>query len=106
MVARNGTVKAGRGSASDGDLSGAMVAIFPRAGGSPYMTEQTSRLREGAFEFRGLAPGSYTLFALPRRNAFNLYDPEVRRALQSRGKGVSLSPDEEASVELTVIPEP
>ncbi len=87
-------------------MSGVMVAIFPREGASPYATNHTSRLREGAFEFRGLAPGSYTLFALPRQNAFNLYDPEVRRALRSQGKVVNLSPEEEASVELTLIPEP
>ena len=102
----SGTVEPGRGQAADANLSGAIVAIFPRAGGNPYMTDQTDRLREGSFRFRGLAPGSYTLFALPRRDAFNLYDPEVRRALQSRGKVVNLSPEEQASVALTLIPEP
>ena len=102
----SGMVKASRGPASDADLSGAIVAIFPRAGGSPYMTEQTSRVHDGVFEFRGLAPGSHTLCALPRRDAFNLYDPDVRQALQSRGKVINLSPDEEAAVELMVIPEP
>ena len=101
-----GTVKRGRGSRSEVDMSGIMVAIFPREGASPYATDDTSRLREGVFEFRGLAPGSYTLFALPRRDAFNLYDPQVRRALQSRGKVVNLSPEEEARVELMLIPEP
>ena len=101
-----GTVEPGRGQAADVNLSDAIVAIFPRAGGNPYMTDQTDRLREGFFNFRGLAPGSYTLFAMPRQDAFNLYDPEVRRALQSRGKVVNLSPEEEASVELTLIPEP
>jgi len=102
----SGTVKPSRAPASDADLSGAIVAIFPREGASPYMTDQTSRVREGAFEFRGLAPGSYTLFALPRQDAFNLYDPEVRRVLRSRGKVVNLSPEEEAAVELTLSPEP
>ena len=101
-----GTVEPGRGQAADTNLSDAIVAIFPRAGGNPYMTDQTDRLREGFFNFRGLAPGSYTLFALPRRDAFNLYDPEVRRALQSRGKVLNLSPEQEVSVELTLIPEP
>ena len=101
-----GTVEPARGMAADANLSDAIVAIFPRAGGNPYMTDQTDRLREGFFNFRGLAPGSYTLFALPRRDAFNLYDPEVRRALQSRGKVVNLSPEQEVSVELTLIPEP
>ena len=100
-----GTVVPGRGQAAGANLSDAIVAIFPRAG-NPYMTDQTDHLREGFFNFRGLAPGSYTLFALPRRDAFNLYDPEVRRALQSRGKVVNLSPEQEVSVELTLIPEP
>ena len=102
----SGTVEPGRGQAADANLSGAIVAIFPRAGGNPYMTDQQDRLREGFFNFRGLAPGSYTLFAMPRQDAFNLYDPEVRRALQSRGKVVNLSPEQEVSVELTLIPEP
>ena len=101
-----GTVEPGRGQAADANVSDAIVAIFPRAGGNPYMTDQQERLREGFFNFRGLAPGSYTLFALPRQDAFNLYDPEVRRALQSRGKVVNLSPEQEVSVELTLIPEP
>ena len=67
------------------------------------------RLRLGAdvrFTLAGMPPGTYTLYAVPFPETFDLWDPGVRRALGAAGKRLRLSAEDEVTVELPYIPEP
>lgn len=81
------------------------IMAIPEPGSSPYADREMMGMGR---EFRrpGIAPGRYALYALPRLDAFDLDDPEVRRALEPYAKKVTLAKGETATVELTYIPEP
>ena len=59
-----------------------------------------------SFTLPMMAPGAYTLYAVPFPETFDLWDPEVRRALGAAGKRVRLSAEDKVTVELPYIPEP
>jgi hypothetical protein len=82
-----------------------LVIAVPDAGSNLYATQAMARVEPGgAFTFRSLPPGGYTLFAVPNPMV-DFEDPEVRRVLKPYSKQVSLDKKEEIRVELTAVPE-
>ena len=81
--------------------------MIPEPGASPYAEREALFMEEaGEFRHAGLVPGRYALYALPRPDAFDLDDPEVRRALEPYAKTVTVANRETVTVALTYIPEP
>ena len=82
-----------------------VVVISEKTDGYQYR----GRLRLGAdasFTLPGMPPGTYTFYAVPFPETFDLWDPEVRRALGASGNRLRLSAEDEVTVELPYIPEP
>ena len=101
----NGTVKPPEGMTAD-EISTGWVVVIPD---KTYGYQYRGRLRldtDATFTLPGMPPGSYTLYAVPGYDTFDLWDPEVRRALNVSGKRVRLSAEDQVSVELPFIPEP
>ena len=82
------------------------ILLLPEPGSSPYAERQFTAARQGSFRVSGILPGRYSLYALPRENAFDLDDAGVRSGLERFTKKVSLESGKTASVEVTYIPEP
>jgi hypothetical protein len=82
------------------------VQVMPEPGASPYAEREVLLMEAGEFRRAGIVPGRYALYALPRSDAFDLDDAEVRRALEPYAKRVTVAKGETATVELTYIPEP
>ena len=59
---------------------------------------------DGRFSFAKLQPGRYTLFAWRDVERGAPLDPEFRKQLGSRGKPLTIEPNRQASIELTLIP--
>ncbi len=101
----NGTVKPPEGVEAE-ELSTAWVMVISeKTDGYQYR----GRLRLGAdanFTLPGMPPGTYTFYVVPFPETFDLWDPEVRRALGASGKRLSLSAEDEVTIELPYIPEP
>jgi hypothetical protein len=103
-----GVVKSPAPSDEAGAGSGA-VALVPEPGSNPYAVIEFVGVRpDGAFQRQGIAPGSYTAYAIPREVSFDLFDfddPEVRRELAPFAKRVTLSEGENVNIELEVVGE-
>ena len=101
----NGTVKPPEGVEAE-ELSTAWVMVISeKTDGYQYR----GRLRLGAdasFTLPEMPPGTYTFYAVPFPETFDLWDPEVRRSLGASGKRLSLSAEDEVTIELPYIPEP
>lgn len=84
-----------------------VVVLLPRDSEPGYRRESFTRHgTDGRFEFTGVPPGRYVLFAAPSRQSFELRDPEVRSRLQKFGENVDLDSNEQVSVELVALREP
>jgi hypothetical protein len=81
------------------------VVIVPEPGTSPYAEREMIGGGDGQDNFHkaGLIPGSYSLYAVPPGNAFDLDDPAVRHALEPFSKKVTLAKGETVTVELTYV---
>ncbi len=101
----SGTVKPPEGVGADEISTGWVVVIPDKTNGYQYR----GRLRldtNASFTLPGMPPGGYTLYSVPAPDTFDLWDPQVRRALKASGKRVRLSAEDQVSVELPFIPEP
>ena len=88
-----------------GKVPRGLVALVPTGADPGYQVKRVvSYEADGNFEITGVAPGRYTLFAVPSRDSFELSDPEVRRALQSFGVSAELDAEETTTIELSLIP--
>ncbi len=59
-----------------------------------------------SFRFEGVPPGSYLLYAIPDRDAYDIYDPAVREYLKRFAASVPLERGASVTVELQRAPEP
>ena len=104
-AAVRGAVKPPDGMTADEVSTGWVVVIPDKTDGYQYR----GRLRldtDASFTLPGMPPGGYTLYSVPAPDTFDLWDPQVRRALKASGKRVRLSAEDQVSVELLFIPEP
>jgi len=84
----------------------ATVKLFPRENQSPYLTSlRTGARPDGNFSLGGIAPGSYTAFAVSRNSTLDLGDPVCRLQMRNYGKAVELEAGKAAVLELDLVPE-
>ena len=109
VIAFDGATASGqvtsRGSGSSGGRNvAAEVFLIPRLDQSPYLEPQSTKAAGGHFQFDGVPPGNYDLFALPLGNTAEIADPAVWQALRSYARSVSLEPNADQTVKLRVAP--
>ena len=82
------------------------VVLMPDDDSNPYRSHQTVRVQSetGEFSRGGIPPGLYTAYAIPDMG-FNLLDPEVRSALEPIAKKITVSKNENATIDLTLASE-
>jgi hypothetical protein len=68
----------------------------------PKIAETAS---DGSFNLASVAPGSYTLYALPVAASLQIFDPAVQAALARYATRVSLDPKQTAEVEVALAPQ-
>ena len=87
-------------------VTSATVALYPLENQSPYQFERrVATDRSGNFTLTGIAPGSYTAFALPAGGAWDWDDPEVRRQFARYSRPVDLGRGKTVTLELVLAPE-
>ena len=60
-----------------------VVALLPAETPWKYRVAATEQFRDnGDFRFDSVPPGSYELYALPGQDAYDIYDPAVRKSLE------------------------
>ena len=94
----NGKVR----SAENAEFVQARVSLLPQTGGQPKTTETAA---DGSFNFGSVAPGSYTLYALPSTTALQIFDPAVQATLGRYAKQINLDPKQTVNVELSLAPQ-
>lgn len=96
------------------DVTGTVMNAdkLPVTSGTVFMIPDTARrdrpsayksasLGEGGtFTFRGLAPGQYTIFALPEVEDGSWYDPDFVRTLEGKGVAVKLAEGQSETVQV------
>jgi hypothetical protein len=87
--------------------AGTTVAIIPE---EPYNTwwelyRTTSSDQSGNFQFTGLRPGRYRVYAFERLEAGSHQDPEFMKRFETAGKSVKLQEKSAESVQLKAVPE-
>lgn len=60
---------------------------------------------DGHFEFKGVTPGAYTLYALARMDSDPSQDPDFLKALAGRGEPIEVAEGGHATRDLRLIPE-
>jgi Carboxypeptidase regulatory-like domain len=84
---------------------GAWVALVPEEAKQKqkrlYQAVRTDA--NGKYEFRGVAPGSYTLFSWDQVAGHEWEDPEFMKAFEGKGAAISLEEKENKSMDLTLI---
>ncbi len=69
----------------------------------PELVQHSQTDVDGRFNFSGVAPGDYKVFAWERLEAFSYFDPEVMRKYDSKGAPVHVSEDSHEVVEVHLI---
>jgi hypothetical protein len=100
-----------------GNIEGKVVdsRSQPAAGIQAVLVPDESRFRnelfinavtdqEGRFALRGVAPGTYRLFAWEYVEANSFFDPEVLRRYEQQGVPVRVREGETAVLEVKIIP--
>lgn len=86
-------------------VTSAAIALYPQENQSPYLVERRMATdSSGNFTLTGIAPGAYTVFALPAGGSVDWDDPEVRRQFARFGRSVDLGPGKRESIELVLAP--
>jgi len=87
--------------------AGATVAIIPE---EPYNTwwelyRTTSTDQSGNFQFTGLRPSRYRVYAFEKLDAGAHQDPEFMRRFETSGKSVKLNEKSAETIQLKAVPE-
>jgi hypothetical protein len=86
-------------------VPGAWVALIPEEAKQKqkrlYQSVKTDA--SGKYEFRGVAPGSYSLFSWDQVEEHEWEDPEFMKAFAGKGAAISVAEKENKSVDLTLI---
>ncbi len=86
--------------------SGAMVTLLPDAAkwerSDLYRVASTDQ--NGQFTLRGIAPGDYSLYAWEDVEPGGYMDPEFVKAHEARGHKVSVKPESQQQVTLSLVP--
>jgi hypothetical protein len=102
----SGTVQPPESSGRGHRVTSATVALYPQENQSPYLGERRVPTdSNGNFTLTGVAPGSYTAFAIPAGSTLDWDDPEVRRQYARYGRAVDLGRAKQVTVELSLAPE-
>lgn len=102
----SGTVQPSESAGRGHRVTSATVALYPQENQSPYLVERRVPAdANGKFTLTGVAPGSYTAFALPAGSALDWGDPDVRRQFARYGRSVDLGRAKQVTVELSLAPE-
>ncbi|MEX2301343.1 MAG: carboxypeptidase regulatory-like domain-containing protein [Bryobacterales bacterium] len=91
---------------AEGEPDRVWILLLPEPGSSTYAERELIAAREGSFRVSGIFPGRYSLYALPRQDAYDMDDAAVLRTLERFARKVTLAAGETVSVELPYIPEP
>jgi hypothetical protein len=97
-----------RGVAMNSDpvpVTGAWVTLIPEDSNrnQKRLYQSVRSGANGKFEFRGVAPGSYSLFSWDNVEEHEWDDPEFRKPFQSRAVSVRIVEGETKTADLTVI---
>jgi Carboxypeptidase regulatory-like domain len=93
------------------DNESAMVIAIPEGGQQQIRNVEVARpaasfdaSRPGiVFEMPQLAPGTYKVFAVDRADDFEYGNPEVLQKYASKGREISLLPNQQAKIELELV---
>jgi hypothetical protein len=107
VLATPGAVLTGKVSSTSGEsLPDAVVALVPdaplRNAGPLYRSGASDQ--NGSFELRGVAPGSYRLFAWPELEGAAYRDAPFMKQFEDGGKAVKIERPERISVDITASP--
>jgi hypothetical protein len=107
VLATPGAVLTGKVSSTSGEsLPDAVVALVPdapfRNAGPLYRSGASDQ--NGSFELRGVAPGSYRLFAWPELEGAAYRNADFIRRFEDGGKAVRIEKPERISVDITASP--
>src|SRR5207247_4556460 len=88
-----------------GPVPNACVYLVPRNSGAvqSHFARSVQTEQSGAFDIRGVAPGEYTLFAVPQFVIGSAQDPEFIRDYEGRGTMITASRDVHAALTLMVL---
>ena len=103
----SGQVRARRSGGAGHETAEAWVALIPKPNQSAYAEERRVRTTgSGHFEFVGIPPAEYRLFALPVDSSAQVGDPNVQGTLSPYSRDVDLDPDATEAVDLPLAPDP
>jgi hypothetical protein len=88
-----------------GPVPNACVYLVPRnsGAGQSHFAKSVQTEQSGAFDIRGVAPGDYTLFAVPQFVIGSAQDPEFTRDYEWRGTMITVAGDVQAPLALMVL---
>ncbi len=94
------------GSTENAQFARALVFLLPQQGQTGFQLPKTAETgADGSFSLGSVAPGSYTLYAIPATAALQIYDPAVQAALGRYVKQVRLDAKETLTVEVPLAPQ-
>lgn len=89
------------------DARPGVVILMPSTRPWVYRIPFRKRYEEDrTFQFEGVPPGSYLLYAIPDCDAYDLYDPAIRECLKKFAVSATLERGANETVELQRVPEP
>ena len=89
------------------DARPGVVVLMPSAHPWGYRVPLRKRYEEDrSFRFQGVPPGSYLLYAIPDRDAYDIYDPAVREDLKKFAVRITLERGANVTLEPKRAPEP
>jgi hypothetical protein len=95
------------GSTGNASLVQARLFLLPQQGESSF---QLAAIKEaatdGSFSIASLAPGRYTLYALPPTTSVQIFDPAVQAALARYAVQLNLGPSEIVNVDAPLVTQP
>jgi len=86
-------------------VAGVWVALIPEeaAGKLKRLLQSTRTGANGKFEFRGVAPGTYSLYSWDNVEEHEWDDPEFLKPFKTKSTSVSVTEGENKSLDLTLI---
>ena len=88
-------------------LGQARIFLLPQLGQTGSQLPKTTETNpDGSFSLVSVAPGSYTVYALPATTSLQIFDPGVQAALGRYARQVDLDPKETMNVAVPLAPQP